>query len=379
MAEPVLDTRTLNRTLLARQGLLRREPRPVLETIEHLVGMQSQVPGDPFVALWSRLEAFDPAELDALMLERSAVRTGLMRTTLHLVAADDAVAFAPLFAGVLERAFRAQRRFREAIDGLDLDELLSVGIDALEEQPRTSAELARLFGERWPDRDPNALAWAIRYFVPIAQVTPRGLWGRKMQPTMTTLAAWLSREVPTAVEPGVAENTVMRYLRAFGPASVSDIRTWSWLTGLRAVVDPIRPQLRSYRDERGRELLDAPDAPIADPDEEAPVRFLPEYDNLLLSHEDRSRMAGPWYAESRYSRGSILVDGFVTAGWHVERAKGTATLLVDLFTELAPSVRDAIEAEGTALMRFIAADAVERVVLLRRVDQATGQPAAGAR
>jgi hypothetical protein len=266
----------------------------------------------------------------------------------------------------MARAFRAQRRFREAIEGLDLGELLATGRAALEERPRTSAELARLFAERWPKRDATALAWAIRYFVPIVQVTPRGLWGRRMQPTMTTAAAWLSRPIPTAADPAVADALVERYLRAFGPASVSDMRTWSWLTGLREVVDRVRPRLRTYRDERGRELLDLSDGQIVEGDTEAPVRFLPEYDNLLLSHDDRSRVAGAWYADGRFSRGSVLVDGFVAAGWRLEREKGPARLAIDHFTDLSPSDRIAIEAEGQALLSFIAGDADSRGVVLSR-------------
>ena len=375
-----LSTRTLNRTLLDRQCLLRRERRPALELIGHLVGMQSQVPGDPFTALWSRIEGFDPAELDAAMLERRAVRTGVMRTTLHLLTADDAVAFAPLFAGVQQRAFRAQRRFREGIEGMDLAELLAAGTAAIEERPRTPAELARILGERWPDRDAQSLGMAIRYFVPIVQVTPRGLWQRRMQPTITTVAAWLDRTPPIASVPSVEEEVVLRYLRAFGPASVSDIRTWSWMTGLRAVVDRLRPRLRTYRDERGRELLDADDASIADPDENAPIRFLPEYDNLLLSHDDRTRISGSWYPESRFSRGSVLVDGFGAAGWRIERDKGRANLLVDVFVDLSPSQHAELEAEGHALLAFLAADAEVRDVIAARFDPATWPPpAAGAR
>ena len=184
------------------------------------------------------------------------------------------------------------------------------------------------------------MSLAIRYFVPIAQVTPRGLFGAKKQPTITTVAEWLGRDrCPRRSDPAVEEELVLRYLRAFGPASVSDMRTWSWMTGLRAVVDRVRPRLRTFRDERGRELLDDPDAPIADPDAEAPVRFLPEYDNLLLSHEDRTRLAGPWYPKVVYSRGAVLVDGFVAAGWYVTRARGAATLTVDLFTDPSPAQR----------------------------------------
>ncbi len=380
MTAPILDNLTLNRTLLLRQGLLARERRPVLDTIHHLVGMQSQVPSDPFTALWSRIEGFDPAELDTLMLERRAVRTGAMRTTLHLMTAEDAVKLAPLFADVQARAFRSQRAFREAVDGLDITEVVAAGTAAIEERPRTPAELGRILAGRWPGRDPQSLSAAIRYFVPIVQVTPRGLWKQKMQPTITTTAAWLGRELPATPEPAVEEQLVLRYLRAFGPASVSDMRTWSWLNGLRAIVDRVRPTLRVFRDERGRELLDAPDAPIADPDLAAPVRFLPEYDNLLLSHDDRSRMAGQWYPESRFSRGSVLVDGFGAAGWRIERAGDRATLRVDLFTDLAPQQRDAVEAEGQALVDFIAADAGEREVIAERFDPSTWpRPAAGAR
>ncbi len=380
MQPTILDTRTLNRTILARQGLLRRERSDVHETVGHLVGMQSQVPSDPFTALWSRIEAFDPAELDRLMLEKRVVRTGAMRTTLHLMTADDAVELAPLFAGVMKRAFHSQRAFREAADGIDLDEVLAVGTAAIEERPRTPAEVGRLLGARWPDRDPQALSLAIRYFVPIVQVTPRGLWGQKMQPTITTVASWLGRPVPQAVDPALEEELVFRYLRAFGPASVADMRTWSWLTGLRAVVERVRPRLRIFRDERGRELLDDPDAPIARPDEEAPVRFLPEYDNLLLSHEDRTRMAGPWYRQVVYSRGSVLVDGFVAAGWYVTRSKGAATLTVDLFTDPSAADRAAIEAEAALLLAFIGAEAPNREVVLSRWDGEVAQPrGAGAR
>ena len=156
-------------------------------------------------------------------------------------------------AGVMSRAFRAQRAFREAVDGLDLDALIAAGTAAIEERPRTPAELGRLLAARWPGRDPQALSLAIRYFVPIVQVTPRGLFGQKMQPTITTVAAWLDRDVPKTVAPEVEEDLVLRYLRAFGPAAVSDIRTWSWMTGLRAVVERMRPRLRTFRDERGRE------------------------------------------------------------------------------------------------------------------------------
>lgn len=367
MPEPVLDRRTLNRTLLARQGLLRRERRRVADAIEHLVGMQSQVPSQPFVALWSRLESFDPGELDALMVDRSAVRIGLMRTTIHLVSARDALALAPAFADVQARVLQSQRIFREPLAGLDLDEVAELGARLISDKPMTAAALRQLLQERWPDRDPAALVAAVRYLVPVIQVPPRGLWRRSMQPTITTLDAWLEAPVPREVD---LETILVRYLRAFGPASVADMRTWSWITGLREVVERLRPQLRTYRDESGRELFDVEGAPLVAADVPAPPRFLPEYDNAFLSHEDRSRIGGPWYDQDRLSRarGKLLVDGFIAGGWWIEEKRRTARLFVELFADLAPADRSAVEAEADALLRFTAPDAEDLAVEVRRVE-----------
>ena len=358
--ETMLARRTLNRTLLARQGLLRRERRPVPEMVEHLVGMQSQVPRDPFVALWSRIDGFDPAELDRLMTERAAVRTGLMRTTLHLVTSDDALAMRPVFAPVLARVLRSQRAFRTGLAGLDLAELAAVGAEHLGQRPMTAAELRPLLAARWPERDPAVLMMGIRYLVPVVQVPPRGLWRGTSRPTLTTLDAWLNRPEDRRRDIGAL---LLRYLAAFGPASVPDMRTWSWLTGLAEVVDELRGQVRGYRSEGGRELLDAVDAPIASAETPAPPRFLPEYDNLFLSHDDRSRLQGTWYEDDRYSRGKLFVDGSLTGGWRVEsKPRPTARLIVDLFRGLTPDEQGAVDAEADALLRFVAPDAEHRSV-----------------
>jgi hypothetical protein len=165
------------------------------------------------------------------------------------------------------------------------------------------------------------------------------------------------------------EALVLRYLAAFGPASVADIRTWCGVTGLREVVARLRPQLRSFRDENGKELLDVPDGEFADPDTPAPVRFLPEYDNLLLSHADRSRVLCGLGPGLRYPSGKwigqLLVDGFFRSYWEITDDDGVATLTIDRFSPApsdAPGAIDEIGAEGARLLAFVAPEATEQRV-----------------
>ena len=353
MPEPqtVLDRRTLNRTLLERQGLLRREARPVRDVVDHLVGMQAQEPQNPFVALWNRLDRFDPAELDQLMLERAVVRTTAMRTTLHLLSAEDAIGLRPLFAPVLARVLHSQRQFRLGLDGLDLGELAAFGTERLAAEPMSAAQLRPLLAERWPGRDPAALMAGIRYLLPLVQVPPRGLWRQSRQPVLTTVEAWLGQP---AARQGDVDALVLRYLAAFGPASTADIRTWSSLTNLGPVVARLRPGLRVFRDESGRELLDLPDAPIVSGDAPAPPRFLPEYDNVFLSHADRSRIVELRLELERYARGTLLIDGFITAGWRVDVHDGTAVLRIDAFRDMTRLEEEAARHEGDALLAFVA-------------------------
>ena len=344
----VLDRRTLNRTLLGRQRLLERVEMPAIDAVEWLVGMQAQNPGDPYVSLWSRLSRFDPAELGQLMLDRKALRMTLMRTTLHLVTARDAFALREVTQGLIERAW-ASSGFAKQLAGLDLAPVLAYGTELVEERPLSTAELARRLAERWPDRDPSSLAYAVRFLVPLVQVTPRGVWGSTMQPKVTTLTSWLGQPMQADAS---ADAAVLRYLRAFGPATTSDIRTWSWLTGVREVVDRLRPQLRSYRDERGRELLDVADGLFVDPAVEAPVRFLPEYDNIFLSHADRTRITGDLRWGVSFARfGTFFVDGFLAGAWKLT----DGTLTVQPMTSLSGTQRDEVVAEAQALLEFLGA------------------------
>jgi hypothetical protein len=361
----VLGPRALGRATLERQMLLRRWRISPAAALERLVGMQSQVPGPPYVGLWTRLENFDPHELSALISDRGAVRIAAMRATVHLLTARDCLRLRPVVQPVLDRSLYTGSPFGRQLAGMDIDALVAAGRAIVDERPRTTGELAAALGARWPDRDPASMAAGIRNLVPLVQVPPRGLWGRGGRTICTTAEAWLGR--PLATDPA-PDAMLSRYLAAFGPATVADMRTWSGLTRIGEVIDRLRPRLRTFIDVHGRELFDLPDAPRPDPAAPAPVRFLPEYDNLLLSHADRSRVvADPHRARVMTGgviRATVLVDGFVHGTWKVLRGGGRATLAVTLFGDVGARDTAELTAEGNRLLRFVAAGASAHEVSL---------------
>jgi hypothetical protein len=363
VADPqVLGKRALNRALLERQLLLRRSGLAPLQAIEHLAGMQSQAPNAPYVGLWTRLADFRPEQLSALMTERTAVRAHLMRNTVHLVTARDCLAVRDLMQPMFARAF-ASSVFARDLDGVDTGALLDAGRELIAEQPRTRAELGGLLSQQWPGRDPLSLAYAITHLAPTVQVTPRGIWGATGQAAYTTIEAWLGELQHPKRNPSPDE-LVLRYLAAFGPATVRDVQAWCGLTRLREVVDRLRPGLRTFRDEQGAELFDLPDAPRPEPDTPAAPRFLPEYDNVLLSHADRTRVipvrrSVPLPPGLGASCGTLLLDGFWQATWKITGKPGTVTLRVEPFARLSARDKESITAEGGRLLAFIAPDAVD--------------------
>ncbi|HEY3470149.1 MAG TPA: winged helix DNA-binding domain-containing protein [Amycolatopsis sp.] len=343
----VLGQRALNRALLARQHLLERASLSATEMVGHLVGMQGQAPLAPYVALWTRLSAFRPEELARLVTGRDVVRGLLMRGTVHLVLADDARVLRPLVQRVVAAGYTGH--FGRRVGGADLGEVAALGRKLLEERPRSRRQVQDAFAERWPEHDAEALSYAVAYLVPTAQVTPRGVWGETGPARLTTLDGWLGR--PLAEDPSL-EDVVRRYLRAFGPASVADVQAWSGLTKLRDVVEAMG--LRTFRAESGEVLYDVEDGLLPGPDVPAPVRFLPEYDNVLLGHADRGRVLPPGRRVplppgNGASRGTLLVDGFYRADW---RLHGTG-LKVTPHGRLAVGERAEIVAEGGRLLEFL--------------------------
>lgn len=343
----MLSLRALNRALLARQFLLRRVRKTAADTIEHLVGMQAQEPPSPYIGLWTRLARFRHAELAQMVWKGRAVRGTLMRVTLHLVTARDYWALRGVMQPFLER-------FAGAVDGVDLATVVSLGRELLDERPRGRAELVRSFKERWPDLDAEQLARAFAFVVPLVQVPPRGIWGNNARPVLAPAEAWVGPRPEAAPSP---DEMFTRYLAAFGPATVADVQGWSRLTGLREVAERLRPRLRTYRDDRGRELFDVRRGLLPDPDTPAPPRFLPDFDNVLIGHADRNRIFAD-VDRRRIGVGTptVLVDGFVRATWKIARKLGAATLLVEPFAAFSRTERAAVSEEGAGLLAFIAGD-----------------------
>jgi hypothetical protein len=350
--QAVLGQRALNRALLARQLLIRRSKLSAAKAIERLVGMQAQVPGSPYVGLWSRLDGFQPDDLSRLISSRRAVRMSLMRCTIHLVTDRDCLALRPVMQAVLERGFYKGSPFARRIEGIDVDALMAAGREALEEKPRTTAELRKLLGKRWPDYDADSLAYAVHYLVPMVQIPPRGLWSGRGLPTFSTSEAWLGRSFAAGPSP---DEMVMRYMAAFGPATIGDIQSWSGLVRVREVTERLRPRLRTFRDEKGRELFDVPRGLLPDPETEAPPRFLPDYDNALLAHDDRARILAHEHRRL-VGRPTVLVDGFAIGFWKVTREGGHAILNIEALTRVSKKDVVAVSNEGARLLDFVAAD-----------------------
>jgi hypothetical protein len=229
----------------------------------------------------------------------------------------------------------------------------------VDEEPRTFEELGKVLNRRWPHLDPFALAMTIRADVALVQVPPRGLWRKAGAARHTSAEKWLGTSLARSAAP---DALILRYLAAFGPATIMDAQSWSGLTLLRAAFARLRPTLRTFRDEHGRELFDVRRGSLPDPKTPAPPRFLPEYDNVFLGHKDRGRIGTITEYTPVVGDSWLLVDGFLGGVWRIERAGTTAELRIRQLQPIAKRDRAAVIEEGKRLLAFAALDAKTRTV-----------------
>jgi hypothetical protein len=351
---PVLTRRELNRALLARQLLLEPARLSPATAVTRLVGLQAQAPLPPYLALRARLRGFDPGELGRMLTDAEVVRLTLLRGTIHMVTPYDAAFLRPLVQPVIERTHAGA--FGRRMGAATPEQIAAATLEELRGGPLGARELGRRLVARGIGDDVEAIGNATRVHVPLVQLPPRGVWGAGGQVRYQVFDDWTGQGLHPSPS---MEALVLRYLAAFGPATAKDMQTWSGLTGLAPVFDRLRDDLLTFRDEDGRELFDLPDAPRPDPDAPAGVRFLGEYDNLLLGHHDRRRIIPqnfPWKELVTGDRfvNHLLVDGMLRGVWWIERdRKRSATLVVEPAHSLTPLERQAVEAEAHVTLRFL--------------------------
>ncbi len=356
MTTTKLTSRALNRATLARQMLLAREKSSVIAAVERLMGLQSQWPRPPFVGLWSRLEGFQREDLATALQRRELVRASMMRGTLHVVSARDFQRLRPAIQPVLTRGMKSILRDRAT--ALDVPALVAAARAFFEAEPRTFTELRDHLMTLHPTGDERAMGFAVRTHLPLVQVPTAATWAFPADADFAVAETFLGAPLGNDASPGAL---VLRYLAAFGPATVADAQAWSGLQGLREVMEALRPGLVALRDERGRELFDLPDAPRPDEDTAAPTRFLPEFDNLIVSRAD-ARFVAEEHRSSIFLSAlrvlpTMLVDGCAAATWKTERKKAVAKLVISPFAALPKKTRAAVEEEASALLRFLESDA----------------------
>lgn len=347
----MLSVRDLNRTLLRRQHLLERTSMPALAMVEHLLGLQAQDNVPPYLSLAARLDAFDPLELSDALERRDAVRVVTMRGTVHVHTADDALGLRPWVQPVLDRQIVSNQGIREARH-LPAAEVVSTVRRILDDGALPVRRLGERLAEQYPDVPAAALILLARQSVPLVQVPPRGLWKRSGGVVYQPIEDFLGRPL-AEVDP---LELVRRYLRAFGPATPADMSTWSGVTGLRTVFEELRDELVELRCDDGRIRFDVPDAPRAVGDEPAPVRMLGGYDNVWLSHAERSVIGTPearqkWMGANGGAGSVILVDGFIGGLWWWRKD----AVELDLFDSLTRPQGEELDEEAQRIKALLSA------------------------
>lgn len=370
-----MTPRALGRATLARQMLLARERVPALRAIERLTALQAQMPRTAFVALWTRLKAFRSEQLARLLANHSVVRATTMRGTLHVLSARDYADMRAALQPSLTRGMQAI--LRDRAKGLDVGAVTAAARGFFGAAPRTFTEVRDFLIERFPDGDERAMGYAVRLHLPLVQVPTGDLWSFPATADFALAESWLGAPLPTG---GGPQAIVLRYLAALGPATTADVQSWTGIKDARGVVEGLRSKLRVIKAGRGGELFNLPDAPRPPEDTPAPVRLLPEFDNVLLGHANRKRFVADEHRARIYLPGlrvaaTFLVDGRVAGTWTVQRAKSAAVVLLEPFAAIPETASTALHEEAAALLRFVEPEATSFDV---RIAKAGGRKTRGA-
>jgi hypothetical protein len=352
MTREILTTRALNRATLARQMLLERSDRDIVDAVKFLGGLQAQQSNDPYIGLWSRLDRFTHEALTALIVDRTLARATTMRGTLHLHTGDDLIGFRALVDPFLKAQWKSN--FLRRFGSEDQRAVHKAGVRLLDKSPMTSGALGKALRETFPTSEPLALSVLVQMSETLVQIPPTRIWGNGGAPLLTRVENWL----PSPHKRPLSRiDLVRRYLAGFGPASIADMQIWCRLTRLSVEFKALEKELVTFEDADGRALYDLPDAPRPEAETPAPVRFLPLYDNIYLGYDDRRRMlmARDLKRINLFSgfKPSVLIDGVIAAGWVVSRKKGAARLEIEPYHKLTKKQVREIETEGDAFLRFM--------------------------
>ncbi len=348
-----LTLRRLNRATLARQRLLRREPGTAVEGVRSAVVLQAQEAPSPYLALWNRLEAFDPAELDRAFASQAVVKTQLFRITLHAVAAEDYPAFHEAMQVTLRSARLHDRRFRGDGVSIEATEALIPELRAFTTEPRTNADVEAWLEARFGAPKPRVW-WALRQYAPFVHAGTGGAWTFGPRPSYTG-ARLHERSGDAAAS---TRHMVRRYLEGFGPATVADIAAFTTILRppIKAAIDAMRDELVTREGPGGAVLYDVPGGDLPDEDTVAPPRLLPMWDSTLLAYTERSRIVpGAYRRLVARSNGDVLptllVDGFVAGVWRVVEGGIEATA----FEPLSDDAWAGLATEAAAMLAFLRA------------------------
>jgi hypothetical protein len=346
-----LTLRRLNRATLARQGLLRRQAVGVVDGVRRAVALQAQEAPSPYLALWNRIEGFDPAELDRAFADQAVFKAQLLRVTLHAVAAEDYPAFHEAMQGLLRAARLNDGRFRGDGVSVEATEALVPDLLAFTRERRTNAEVEAWLEARFGSPKPRVW-WALRQYGPFVHAPTAGAWTFGPRPAYVGALAQVRPEDPAAS----VRRLVRRYLEGFGPAAMADIAQFSTIyrPPIKAALAELADELVVHEGPAGIVLYDVPDGELPDEDTPAPPRLLPMWDSTLLAYADRARIVPAGFRKLVIrSNGDVLptllVDGFVAGVWRTVDGGIEASA----FEPLSADAWAGVEREARALLAFL--------------------------